>query len=583
MDSLYIQFKNQKKWDSAIYYVEKILQDTTKKNDSASLLLNYYRRGYCFHKSFDNLKALEDYNLALEISRKLKDEYHFVKISINQGNLLKSLGLYGEAQEIFASAIKYHKNRINTEHLFDLYNGLAIAASNNKEYEIANQAYQNAIQYSKSFADSIDTFNNQGVNLSRSGKPLEAISIYETLLNNNAIDSFKIKKYRIQSNLGHALCMISQKNALYYLKKALVGRKNINNPKELYGSYIHVTKYYIKNDIDSARKFADSALTIATNEIKNPSAELESLKLILEILPSNEKNVLRFLTLNDSIEESKKFYQNKYAAIKLFTQEREMENNKLLLENSLQSEEISKKQIQQMILFGIIFIVLILLFFSYSLHRQKQKNLHKQMIIEKLEAQEYERNRIAGNIHDDLAADLRTVMNLLDNLPKKNSHTYLTSINWQVEKIYEKTRLIAQDYQSPNFKRGFAKNFMSLITLKEKEYQVTIDTEGIDSIVWEKVEDILKTEIYRIVQESLLNIHKHAHATMVLISFYKRNNFLFLNVKDNGVGISKKEIIYNVGISNMEDRIKKLHGTLEIKTFNGEGFTISIGFPLKVL
>ena len=89
--------------------------------------------------------------------------------------------------------------------------------------------------------------------------------------------------------------------------------------------------------------------------------------------------------------------------------------------------------------------------------------------------------------------------------------------------------------------------------------------------------------IFRIFQEALTNVARHAEATRVAVDFYNRQNRLTLKVRDNGRGISKSEIIdkTSLGITGMKERAFSLGGELEIKGMPKKGTTIQLSIPLN--
>lgn len=96
------------------------------------------------------------------------------------------------------------------------------------------------------------------------------------------------------------------------------------------------------------------------------------------------------------------------------------------------------------------------------------------------------------------------------------------------------------------------------------------------------LETSLKTTIYRIFQECLTNIARHAHATRVEISLLTIMNNLILEIKDNGRGITSREISdsQSLGLLGMQERVKQKGGNIEISGDLNMGTTIISTFPL---
>jgi signal transduction histidine kinase len=90
------------------------------------------------------------------------------------------------------------------------------------------------------------------------------------------------------------------------------------------------------------------------------------------------------------------------------------------------------------------------------------------------------------------------------------------------------------------------------------------------------------TGVFRICQEAITNIARHADASKVIIHLQKTGNTLIMEVRDNGRGITKKEIAdpQSIGLTGMRERAYALEGTLTITGIRGEGTTVAVNVPL---
>ncbi len=90
----------------------------------------------------------------------------------------------------------------------------------------------------------------------------------------------------------------------------------------------------------------------------------------------------------------------------------------------------------------------------------------------------------------------------------------------------------------------------------------------------------IRTAIFRILQEQLTNIHKHAAPTEVLIVVNKTETGLLLMVEDNGKGFDMKQKKEGIGLENIRRRIQFLHGDVTIQSSPGKGCRIEATIPL---
>ena len=88
------------------------------------------------------------------------------------------------------------------------------------------------------------------------------------------------------------------------------------------------------------------------------------------------------------------------------------------------------------------------------------------------------------------------------------------------------------------------------------------------------------TAIFRIFQEALTNILRHAAATSVDFTMYRNNTDFILTIRDNGRGIIAVEKS-GLGILGMQERVRLIGGTIEIRGVEGEGTAISVRVPVS--
>ena len=86
--------------------------------------------------------------------------------------------------------------------------------------------------------------------------------------------------------------------------------------------------------------------------------------------------------------------------------------------------------------------------------------------------------------------------------------------------------------------------------------------------------------VYRILQETLNNINKHAKATKISLSLYIENNCLRLKIQDNGVGFNVSKSKNGIGLRNMTSRAEAINGKLEVDSEVNKGTTVCLKVDL---
>jgi PAS domain S-box-containing protein len=203
-------------------------------------------------------------------------------------------------------------------------------------------------------------------------------------------------------------------------------------------------------------------------------------------------------------------------------------------------------------------------------------------------AREDERKSIAREVHDELGQTLTALKMDLSWLQKRipDSTEPLT------EKIISMKKLI--DMTIPSVKRIItalrpgllddlglaaalewqAQDFSDRTKVK---CELTIDPVDIS------LEEDLSTAVFRIFQETLSNVGRHAEATRVEANLRVKTGALVLTIRDNGKGITEEEIFdrESFGLMGMRERIHEFGGEFDIKGYEGEGTRVKVSVPLK--
>jgi len=118
---------------------------------------------------------------------------------------------------------------------------------------------------------------------------------------------------------------------------------------------------------------------------------------------------------------------------------------------------------------------------------------------------------------------------------------------------------------------------------EESKIAVNFKTKG----VYEDIRPIISLTVFRLVQEAINNIKKHANATNVSINLEFLENELNLNILDDGNGfdteelnIKKEDINSGFGLYSMRERVELLKGKFEVDSTIGKGTRLSITVPL---
>jgi PAS domain S-box-containing protein len=203
-----------------------------------------------------------------------------------------------------------------------------------------------------------------------------------------------------------------------------------------------------------------------------------------------------------------------------------------------------------------------------------------------LTAQEEERRRISRDLHDDVNQRLAVLALKIQTAQKGLTETDPSLKTLQ--ELYDGVAELSDDVRHLAYQ--LHPSVLDDLGLKLALQALTDDFsqwEGITvSFTAQQVPAALPPEVatcfYRLVQEAMRNIAKHARASEVEVSLFHSNGGLQLSVKDNGVGFDPqaRSAQKGLGLLSMQERIRLLQGTLTIKSELGQGMVITVWLPL---
>ncbi|MEO6149949.1 MAG: sensor histidine kinase, partial [Mucilaginibacter sp.] len=204
-----------------------------------------------------------------------------------------------------------------------------------------------------------------------------------------------------------------------------------------------------------------------------------------------------------------------------------------------------------------------------------------------IEAEERERKRIASDLHDGVGQLFSAVKMNMDGL--------FSRVKFSSEKeraLAEKTLALVDE--SCVEVRGIAHQMMPNVLLKlglvsalkdfvskldANKLKVLVETVGLN----ERLDSDVEIVLYRVIQECVNNVIKHARATMLDIQLVNEDNEVSVTIEDNGRGFdtTDKAKFDGIGLKNITTRVEYLKGTIDISSAPGKGTLIAIHVPLS--
>jgi len=527
-------------------------------------------------------------------------------------------GINAEALKYYNEAIRYRLNAKDTLGLIRTYNNLGIVNKNANRLAEAEKAYQKAIELSLKIgreASTINTLINLGVlNRIKGNIPVatnyysEALALAQKYKNPNQI-------YTIKNNLGFLYYKEKQFGKADPLLKDAVDfaeEKGTLEDKVEYW-YIYALNLAALNRLEESVKAFDTNRIYADSLYRNNSNKaLAEMSIKYQTEKREQENKL--LKANNSIQSLSIFNQDleiKGKNLFIKNQDLEISEKKTLIKSKIlenqekeqtikilnQETKIKDLEIKQKNVFlfaaGLVLLFGILVgYFIINKRKLKAKALLQSEIIKQqdiatksvLEAEERERRRIAGDLHDGvgqlLSVSLLNYNNFLSEVKgglSGNAKLNAERVSALMTESYDEVRSISHQMM-PNalLKAGLSSAIREFISkIDSQKLKITLSIDGIT----ERLDMQIETVLYRVIQELVNNVIKHANANLLSIQLFKDADGIALTIEDNGVGFDAKTSKNGIGLENIKTRIALIKGELEYDTEVGKGTLVNIFIP----
>lgn len=223
---------------------------------------------------------------------------------------------------------------------------------------------------------------------------------------------------------------------------------------------------------------------------------------------------------------------------------------------------------------------------------KKQQLQMEQLLSQAIHAQEEERQRISGDLHDGVAQWLagasyrvQTVDALLSRNGSDEARDELATMEGIIDKSLKELRRVLTGLRPP------ALDELGLSHALRQSLE-DLKTDGINCYFSEvgipvRLPSSMEIAVYRVVQETLSNVRKHANATKVNLRLQFQSDKLSVEIRDNGKGFDLSQTldsalsVGHMGLLGMKQRVETLGGDIRIKTSEGTGTAIILRFPIQ--
>jgi len=512
----------------------------------------------CYYKLGFNHFKLADYDLGLDYyfkSLKLDEERNYkpgIALTLERiGKLYLNTGDFYKARESFERALNIFIELKDDYRM--LMNESCIAVTYQKE----------AMRY-----DNDSLF-------------YKAIDLYKVLLPKSSKKSPETHATLLQ-NIGSSYRFLKQYDkSLEYLIKSLPIQVELGLHKDSAHTCNDIAETYLDmNQLSKAKKYALKAVNFARGyALQQERYAYYVLYLIEEKTQNFESSLVnykKYQKLQDSIFSLEKTNKINDLRIKY-----ESDKQRLKIENQESNIALldAKNSVKnQWLIFGSLGLLSVFLLFTISKSKnnaKKEKKQQEKFSQNLMESQEMERTRIAKELHDSVGQKLTLIK-------RKSQNTKQIELTNLTNDALEEVRSISRGLYPALLKElGLSRSLTQLVNEYDEQTELfyTMDIDIIDSYFTETA----SLNFYRLIQECLTNIVKHAKAKSVTVSIKKEKNSVIAFIADNGKGFdledSKKQ--NSLGLKTIFERIKILEGKLSIDSKLNTGTNFILTIPVK--
>jgi signal transduction histidine kinase len=204
-----------------------------------------------------------------------------------------------------------------------------------------------------------------------------------------------------------------------------------------------------------------------------------------------------------------------------------------------------------------------------------------------VQIQETERRHIARELHDEAGQTLASLMVGLRLLEKEANNPKaipirIAELKRTTDGVLENLHRLAMDLHPATLDHlGLVATLRQYVETFGAQYQLILQFETVGFDNEQRLPPTIETNLYRIVQEALSNVARHAQATHADVLLERRGGQIVTIIEDNGIGFDPetKKASNRLGLLGMRERAEMMGGRLEIESAPGAGTTIYVETP----
>jgi len=584
--------------DSLISLLNRPIPDTSK--------VAAYRQLSDYYRSFNFEKSVYYANEGIKFSEKKN-------LPVSTADFYKQLGLiyyingnHDIAFKNYLNAVKLFEEHNDKEGAANVYVELSILLRKHDDLNLAISYLNEAITLFNSNSDLsgvANSYNNMGLIYESKNDFDSAISWY--ILAKNLYEALP------NGSLGfsNSLCYIGEaytfkreyEKALDFLNKSLELRLKLGDKPSISQSYTALGECYSgKGEYQKAISAFKQSIDIAKeiHFLDNLQYNYEQVANIYQ-QTGNYKEALEYYSLFQAMKDSL-YSNNQVSQIEEMKArfENDRKEQKLALankENALKDLQLRRKNFIITLSLGLVVFIILIGFLIYNRYKiKKDAELFAARAMQKeqtarsvIDAEERERQRIAGDLHDGIgqmlsAAKLNlSALNEEIHFNKPDQSVSFKHTQDIIDECCKEVRTLSHQMM-PNvlLKNGLASAVREFVNkIDSTRLKINLQTHGLN----ERLEETVEIVLYRVIQECVNNVIKHSGAKSLDIQIIKDEKEISATIEDNGRGFNMGELdqFEGIGLKNVRTRVEYLNGTVHFDSTPGRGTHVYVEIPLE--
>ena len=377
----------------ALEYYFKALSIDTRLNNKTKIVIRYNNIGNVYKAIGRKDDAILYFKKCIAINTELKDTTEIASGYLNLAAVYSDLSKFNDAMDYYVRSLNILKRTDNYRAIATNLSNIGALYQKWKKYDLAIEYYNEALGYDSKSGNIIGfaiRYNNLATIFSQISEPDSAIVYFNKSL--DIFNKYNLKKYAAttESNIGDVfLGGHKYKEALKIFNNSLKIFTELNDLNNIASTYYKMAKTYnLMKDYKSAEFYINKSISTST-EVSDLSQMLSSNNLLSDVYDNQGKYKLAYSTLkqyieiNDSVFSENNLkqineYEIKYNTVKSENKIKLLEKEKNI--SALNSKrQIAELRTQKIIIYSALFVLLIIIVFSFLLYRQftakKEKNI----------------------------------------------------------------------------------------------------------------------------------------------------------------------------------------------------------------